>query len=92
MTERDTFAEHDWQLAEDQTLPRGKDAPPIKFDARVWECAKCLNKVYLRNKPPARYGRTPPSNIGGLSVNWGDKEPIEIMGCGELLISHVHDS
>jgi hypothetical protein len=72
---------HDWQLAEDQKFPADQ---PVKIDAKVWQCTKCLIKVYLANKPPSIYNKPYPKAIGGMSVNWVDRPREQQLGCMEL--------
>lgn len=90
MKERALEQEHDWQLAESQIIPKGMS---VKMDARVWECTKCLSKVYLRNQPSARYHRPRPAQIGGMTMNWDKSEAlVERAGCADVLIETIHES
>ena len=86
---REEEQEHSWELAENQELPTG-----TKMGSSAWQCSKCLSVVYFRNQPPAKFHRVYPEKISGLSVNWGNQEkpPIEVMGCADILLTHVHDS
>jgi hypothetical protein len=86
---REEEQEHVWCLAENQEIPKG-----TKMGSKVWQCSKCLTVVYFRNQPPARFHKTYPEKVGGLSVNWGNQErpAVEVMGCADILLTHVHDS
>jgi hypothetical protein len=89
MKERDTLAEHDWQLAEDQTLPTDRDFNP---GTHVWQCVKCLEKTYLREKPPPILHRKRPDQIRGMKMNWDGLDDIDRMGCSEIVIKDIHES
>jgi hypothetical protein len=83
----DEPAEHNWQLAEDQTLPV---AQAVEIGARVWQCTKCFEKVYLRNEPPVLYHIERWWKILPLiNRSIGDVDKI---GCTELILKAVHES
>jgi len=91
MEERDTLSEHDWELAEDQTLPDPEERA-VNIGARVWQCTKCFAKAYLRNKPPPRFHRERPATVRGLRMNWDNLDDVDKIGCSEIVIKDVHES